>query len=71
MQGVFVAGAQCQGCLVGLDGALVVTALVAGVAQVVEGVRLDLLAFDAFEGLTGIRVTAGPVERDTTTVGIS
>ena len=62
VQGVLVIGPQCQRVLVGIDGALEVAELVAGVTEVVERICLDLVSLDVLEGLAGFRVAAGAVE---------
>jgi hypothetical protein len=70
VQGIFIVSAQFQRLLIGIDRTRVVALLEAGIAEIIEGIRLDVLAFDAGKRLTGILVTARTVERDAASVVI-
>ncbi len=70
VQRVLVACAQRQRRLVGFHGTLVITAFVAGVAQVIQRVCPDLLAFDLLEHRAGLRIAPCAIQRHTAPVVI-
>ena len=68
MQRILIVRAQFQGLLIGLDRTRVITLFESGIAKIVEGVRLDFLAFNAGKCLTGILVAPGTIEGDAAAV---
>ena len=70
MQGIFIIRPQRQGLLIGRYRTLVLTSLEAGITEVIQGVRLNLLTLNTGKGLTRLGIAARAVKGNSTPVRI-
>ncbi len=68
VQRIVITRSQRQRGRIGINRTGIIAAFVTGIAQVIKGISLDVFTFDTGEGLAGIRVVAGTVKCDATTV---